>query len=149
MIKTFIGGTPQELDKKVNDFMLKRGKDLPVRDGGIFIADGKMEYRAMVFFNGVEDELNKNSAKENVESPKPQKTKSEKIGALWIQRDKTISGKLKGKTVVIPEETAENLMTLGVKGKIELKMNDVSVRIIRNKFKTKDKQPDYIMYGKN
>jgi len=149
MIKTFIAGTPEELDSKVNDFMIKRKENLPVRDGCDLLSSGKMLYRAMVFYTGkfnttpektiVEEQIRvDNVAKDN--------TKPEKVGALWVQNDKSITGTFREAKIIIPDTIKEKLVYLGVSDKLEITMKDEKVRVIRNKFKKTDKHPDYVIF---
>lgn len=149
MIKTFIAGTPEELDSKVNDFMIKRKENLPVRDGCDLLSSGKMLYRAMVFYNGKFNTTPEKTIVEEqirVDDVAKDNTKPEKVGALWVQNDKSITGTFREAKIIIPDTIKEKLVYLGVSDKLEITMKDEKVRVIRNKFKKTDKHPDYVIF---
>ena len=144
MIKTIVAKTPEDLDKGVNDFMASKQRNLPVRDGCEQMPDGSMLYRAMVFF----DENFKVVDSNGEATGETTTGKPEKIGALWIQKDKSISGEVRKAKIKITPEVKEKLVYLGVADKLELTMKDEIVTVFRNKYKKEDKHPDFLIYTK-
>jgi len=153
MIKIF-RGKPDAVSIKVNDFMKEQGKDLPVRTD----IDDKGEYVATVFYNGVlaiDRLMSPLGEEEVVEDSKSSNSKGsdDKIGALWIQKDKSIRGKFQDgnyamlNVEAMKKEFTETTSKAGnpmLEGTIE----DIEVRIIKNEYKKTENQPDFIIFKK-
>lgn len=160
MIKIF-RGKPDAVSIKVNDFMKEQGKDLPVRTD----IDDKGEYVATVFYNGVlaidqlmtplssskKDTTDFNIGEEEV--VKDSKGSDDKVGALWIQKDKSIRGKFQGGNYAMLNVEAMKKEFTEVTSKagnpmLEGTIEDVEVRIIKNGYKKTENQPDFIIFKK-
>jgi len=155
MIKTLVCEHLTELDKQVNDFMVIQKKNLPVRTESfvVLVNDNAVVYhKATIFFDEKFSQLETVSSntgdgmvvtEESVSSDKP-----EKIGALWLQDDKSLSGTFRDARIKIPAEVREQLLVIGVKEDLTLTMKNEQVRVIRNKFKETKKQPDFVIFEK-
>lgn len=155
MIKTVICENPAQLDKEVNDFMVMRKQNLPVRTE-VFVTEKAVYHKATIFFDESFN-ANKDSPGYDViteepieEYPEVKKTytkmPNERIGAIWIQKDGSMSGKFRDLPIVIPPEVKERIAVI-VQGKeLDLTMKGEAVFIIRNKFKKEPRQPDFIIY---
>jgi len=148
MIKIFIG-SPEEVSKQVNDFMEKQGKDLPVRTD----INGKGDYVATVFYNAIVPTRPIPEENVNLETPQENKGSDDKIGALWIQKDKSISGKIneenfKAFDVKELNQKFEAVETKAGKIMLEGDFKGTEIRIIENAFKKTEKHPDYIVFKK-
>jgi len=154
MIKIF-SGKPEAVSIKVNEFMKEQGKDLPVRTD----IDDKGEYVATVFYNGVlaiDKEVSQLFGEEEVvedSNSSDSKGSDDKVGALWIQKDKSIRGKFQGGNYAMLNEESMKKEFTEVTSKagnpmLEGKIEDVEVRIIKNEYKKTENQPDFIIFKK-
>lgn len=144
MIKTIVSDDVNRLDMEVNEFMTSRKRNLPVRTEAYVLNFGdstKVYHKATIFYD-----------EPFGDSELPSKTSSirEKVGALWIQKDNSISGTLdintKGERIGIPDNLAPSLAFLKEDTELEMTINDHKVKVIRNKFKKEAKHPDYVIY---
>jgi hypothetical protein len=73
--------------------------------------------------------------------------KTANIGALWLSDDGTISGNINGNKWTVPQgELAENIKAIVAPAYYETKVGVNHIRIIKNKYKTIQKHPDYIIF---
>lgn len=149
MIKTIVSSDIGELDKTVNDFMIVKGQNLPVRTESFvvnFKETAEIYHKATIFFNetfgtGPTEEIKISTATtQTFDTNKP-----EKLGALWM-KDSKISGTFNGKRLNISEDVAKKLIPLGMIDNLILEIEGVSSKIIRNKFKKETKHPDFLIY---
>jgi len=142
MIKTFVGKSPEEIDKLVNQFMEDKGKDMPVRQTIMYDKEGNLNYKYIVFYKGASVV---ERATEAIHNPKKA---SGKLGSLW-QNENNYSGKLDDKSIKITKESWNDKFEVREMqkggymriGEIEGK----KVRIIPNQFKKTEKHPDYVI----
>ena len=157
MIKTFISEDITQLDKMTNDFMCEKARNLPVRTESFVVNYGnslKIYHKNTVFFDEnltKKEEIEEINVPENNLDTEKETKATNKIGALWIQSDgKMISGTLQNERIVIPENIREKIHNIYGSDKLEMKIKDSPVVIIRNKFKNTAKHPDFvIMKGGN
>tara|TARA_Y100000310_G_C20670209_1_gene809824 strand:- start:336 stop:779 length:444 start_codon:yes stop_codon:yes gene_type:complete len=147
MIEIFTGN-PIKVAKDVNDFMEKQGKDLPVRTD----IDKEGNYVATVFYNGVAP-TPMAIPEEKVNIGFGENTSSDKIGALWVQKDKSVRGKINEEqfnAFDIKELNTkfEQVTTKSGKTMLEGDFKGTEIRIIENAFKKTEKHPDYIVFKK-
>lgn len=144
MIKTIVSDDVNRLDMEVNEFMTSRKRNLPVRTEAYVLNFGdsaKVYHKATIFYDEpfADSELAQNTS-----------TIREKVGALWIQKDNSISGTLdidaKGERIGIPDNLAPSLAFLKEDTELEMTIKNHKVKVIRNKFKKEAKHPDYIIY---
>jgi hypothetical protein len=143
MIKIIEAFSAEELEQKTNEFMRKVGYNCPVRDSMVLIQDGRLLRQAVIFYD---EELSDHEEPINESAPPVQTngnvTSEPDRGALWLQKNGTITGNWKGKKVSLSEPEAKFLVD---NGNIELSLGDDEVYILTSKFKKTSKYPDFII----
>lgn len=152
MIKTILDYNIENLDRKANEFMKTKKKNLPVRTEMVVIPSDielKILHKCTIFYderfesNSVptEDlsEINTNDDEKIGES------KSQNRGSLWINNGK-IKGYWNEKPISLNDDNSEKLT---VNGKLNLVLDGIKAIVIKNKFKEKEKQPDYVILESN
>jgi hypothetical protein len=134
-----------ELDTKVNDFMKEKGRNMAVRNFMIVAPDGQMViYQAMVFYDFPFNAPVKPAAPAmsypglKTEPAKPQ-VKTDR-GALWEQKDGSITGKWNDEKISVPEEFVAQLRETGT---CECSDHGMIVIVSRNPDKKEARHPDY------
>ena len=148
MIKTVEAESAELLDKKVNDFMQSKKQNLPVRDGAIYNAEGKILYRAMIFYNedfSDDKKINRENEPIVLNVPETEYEKKNDRGALWTQKNGEISGNYKGTKIILPLPISKILQD---KGFVDIVLSGDKLFITKNKFKKGMKSPDYVILPK-
>lgn len=149
MIK-IIKGKIEEVESKVNEFMKEKEKDLPVRTN----IDRDNNYIATVFYNRHFEEIPQKVTEEDiVDTEEETKKKSGDLGALWIQKDGSIKGKMDGKSIAFIDkksmlEKFREVESKSGKKMLEGEWLDTKIRILKNEFKTKEIHPDFKIFGR-
>jgi len=146
MIKTIVAETPDELDEKVNAFMREKKQNLAVRDGCNGTPEGTLQYKAMVFFNEDFEKKQIADLEEQEQHEEKHMQPKDTKGALWAKNGK-ITGNWHGyKIELLPLE----IESLTKNGTIDMKILNLGyAHIIKNQYKKKPNQPDYIIFPKN
>ena len=140
MIKVFVGDA-DTVETAVNQFMTDKGKDFPVRTN-VEMHEGRLVYIATVFFDGIKKQITPIAITDI-----PEKSKSNKVGALW-QKGNEFTGTIEDKKVKITKETWDNLPTQTTKKGDEMKILNLEsgdARILKNQFKNTPNHPDYVV----
>lgn len=153
MIKTIINSNVEQLDKDTNAFIKTLStKSAPVRTE-CYVLNNQVFHKNTIFYDEArpaqkapEEEILEESRQDEYK----EENRSKQIGALWSQRDGTISGKLQpngkdgaSEDIVLPENAQE---ILEQHGKCEITIKGIKARILHNKFKKTKKHPDYVIF---
>lgn len=155
MIKTIINDNPEVLDMMVNTFIEAHGGSLPVRtetftvtryDKGNNEIGSTVMHKATVFYDPERPAPKDTAATSSVPSSAPQRPRSH-IGSLWKQEDRSVSGKVNDRRVMISPEDAAKLLA---DGKLSTELQYAGpVFITENRFKNKPTSPDYVVYPRD
>ena len=142
MIKIFEANTAGDLERKVNEFMKQVGYNCAVRDH-VAVVKGRLVFTGTVFWDG-EKEEEKPPVNQTASAPAPPTDTGQQTdrGALWIQKNGTITGNWKGKKVTLTQEEADFLKE---NTNMEAQFGEDYVYILTSKYKTSPKHPDYII----
>jgi hypothetical protein len=156
MIRTLINKDIQKLDEQVNEFMAMMKRNLPVRTEAL-VWNGEVIHKATIFFEENFGNTNKmQEVIEEVESveaeteikeiePKPKK-ENLKIGAIWKQKDGSLSGTINSKRIKIPDTIKQKILDLQESSHLNFEFAGQEVVVFTNKYKTTIKHPDYVLY---
>ena len=160
MIKTFVAWDVEKLDDMANTFMRQIKKNLPVRTDAVVWTEGaaiKVMHRATVFYDERFDtvlyttkeypeDVTKSEEKgyeQHRQDEQSQKSKSEKLGALWVQEDGSIRGNFNNNKISLQQKHVDALRDTDRVYKITI--HETEAVIMKNKFKKEKRQPDYVI----
>ena len=168
MIHTIVAKTVAELDASVNAFMTTRRQNLPVRTE-VFVVPGEaagsnfVYHKATIFYDDRFPLPPDYSTGAQVQTPVQQPPqvpynpavvnqaiaetkKQEDRGALWVQKNGSVTGKFRDENIAVPLAIIE---TVKSQGSAEINLKGVTLRVIANKFKKTAKHPDYVLLPVN
>lgn len=153
MIKTFISKSPEEVDQLCNNFMRDKGKSMPVRTESYAVPNNDsgatVYHKAVVFYDEPKEPEIQATHTGSMFTDPIKKKSDDKLGAIWKRANGELSGVIEKTPFVFTEALRNSMNATKTKSGEDMLVGEIydkQVRILKNKFKTMPKHPDYIIF---